>query len=400
MAGKNICMVLSDKDFPPDIRVEKEARALAARGHVVTILCDRSGAAPLAESWEQCQIVRVRRHRGVLGKADTAASLITGYSGRWAGALARVVEERRIGVIHVHDLPMLGTALEVGRRKRVPVVADLHENYPALVALSNNRSETPWFRRALNSPARWHRRERRWLPLTARTIVVVEEARARLVAAGLPADHIDVVENVEDLGAFSRSGIDEELAAQYRGPFVVLYVGGLDGPHRGLASAIEAMAEVCRVIPTATLLLVGAGYLRPQLESLARGMPCASRISFAGWHPFSKIPTFISLAAVCLVPHLSNELTETTSPHKLGQYMLMGKPVVVSSCGPLKRVVQRAGSGVVYAAGDSRALAAAILSLRDERVREQYGRKGLDAAQRYLNWESASASLQRVYEAL
>lgn len=46
----NICMVLADVDFPPDIRVEKEARSLISAGHRVILLCPRTGDRPTVKT--------------------------------------------------------------------------------------------------------------------------------------------------------------------------------------------------------------------------------------------------------------------------------------------------------------------------------------------------------------
>ena len=333
-------------------------------------------------------------------KLLTAGLLVTGYHRKWARAIDETIDRFGIEALHVHDLSLLGTAIVIGKRRRIPVVADLHENYPALVALARKEPETPWYRKVLNSPRRWRRYEKRWLHETSRVIVVVEEARSRLMKYGISKSKITVVENLEDISQFTQFETDKELVKKYSGDFVVLYVGGIDGPHRGIKTAIEAMPHVCKEIPEASLLIVGDGYLRFQLEAMASRLPYSERITFAGWHPLSKVPTFINLSAVCLVPHLSNELTESTNPHKLSQYMLLGKPVVVSSCGPLQRVVEKTGAGLVFHEGDSLALAHAIIRLKDTETRKKLGEAGRVAVNQYYNWKVSSNNLLMAYDEL
>jgi len=55
------------------------------------------------------------------------------YSKHWERAIENFLTSFSVDVLHVHDLPLLGTALLVGKRHRTPVVADLHENYPAML---------------------------------------------------------------------------------------------------------------------------------------------------------------------------------------------------------------------------------------------------------------------------
>ena len=43
------------------------------------------------------------------------------------------MEKNKIEVLHVHDLPLVGVALAVAKKYGIKVVADLHENYPAML---------------------------------------------------------------------------------------------------------------------------------------------------------------------------------------------------------------------------------------------------------------------------
>jgi glycosyltransferase involved in cell wall biosynthesis len=121
---------------------------------------------------------------------------------------------------------------------------------------------------------------------------------------------------------------------------------------------------------------------------------------FVDWQPFEKIPSFVASSDVCLVPHHSNPNTEASSPHKLFQYMLMGKPVVVSSCKSLQRVVEETGSGLSFKAGDRQALASAVVKLKDEGVRRRLGEAGRRAVLKKYNWGRTSSKLVRIYEHL
>ena len=73
--------------------------------------------------------------------------------------------------------------------------------------------------------------------------------------------------------------------------------------------------------------------------------------------------SYLEVTNVGLIPHKSTPHTETTIPHKLFQYMLFGKPVVVSDCASMKRIVEETGSGLVFKAGNPEDLAEKIVSL-------------------------------------
>lgn len=185
----NICMLLAGRDFPPDIRVEKEARALVAAGHQVMIVCDQLKDRPLDGRWEGCQIRRVPSSQSrASNRLNYFVRLLTFRDWRWYGQVRQLLCSQSIDVLHVHDLPMVGTGLVLRRRCGVPVIADLHENYPA--ALTYSRSgKISWRGRLLRflyARSRWEAYERRCALAADRVLVVVDEAKARLIDAGIP----------------------------------------------------------------------------------------------------------------------------------------------------------------------------------------------------------------------
>jgi hypothetical protein len=66
---------------------------------------------------------------------------ITMFDKRWLNVTRQFVDRHAIEVLHVHDLFTVAAIVQVGKEKRIPVVADLHENMPA--AMRAERSTYP-----------------------------------------------------------------------------------------------------------------------------------------------------------------------------------------------------------------------------------------------------------------
>lgn len=396
----NICMVLAGVAFPPDIRVEKEARSLVAAGNRVVILCDGRPGMAAEDEWESCRIVRVPRPSGVAFRIRNLSHMLTFRSGTWYRAMSRVIQRERIDVLHVHDLPMLGTAIAVGKRFGIPVVADLHENYPAAISYYNEGRGLRRVAAPLFATERWERYERRCAQAADRVLVVVDEAKDRLVRTGIPAEKITVLENTEDLDHFGSIPIDDAIVKRFGGDFVITYIGGFGGRHRGLPTVIQAMPRVREGIPAARLLLVGDGPIRPHLEEMVRDLGLDECVEFVRWQPFERVPSFIALSTICIVPHRENAHTNATVPHKLFQYMAFGKPVVVSTCKPLQRIVEQTGAGLVFRADDPDDLTAVLIRLRSESLRAELGRRGQEAVRTRYNWKRTAEDLVSVYGSL
>jgi glycosyltransferase involved in cell wall biosynthesis len=168
---------------------------------------------------------------------------------------------------------------------------------------------------------------------------------------------------------------------------------------------IAAMRQVKAWALNVRLHLVGAqkGTYAQIIGDLIRDLDVGSHVEVTGWVPPALVPAYITQASVCAVPHHSNPHTDTTIPHKLFQYMIAGRPVFVSSSGPLARTVRAAGAGLVFQAGDAMDCA--------EKIRDMSADpSGLAAAaargRRYVfdeghNWEDESApALIRMYDQL
>lgn len=406
----NICMLLED-EYPPDIRVRKEARALLEEGHSVTLLCHLGADEPAFETVEGVDVRRKplqHAHSGVSGFLAGTAYMITHVHHPWAEAINRVCEASDIDVIHVHDLPLVKTALEVARPRGIRVIADLHENWPE--AVRQYRRSDGW-RRYVQEPTyllstlalpiwRWKRLERTCVRRVDHVITVVEEAKTHYVRdCGVVPEKVSVVSNVVSLDQFD---VEDVAPKPIDGDFVLSYVGTLGGKHRGLEAVIEAMPEICAKIPEARLLIVGSGSdYEHRLRALCQELGVRDHVDFTGWVDFEEVPSYITASDVCLVPHASTAHTETTVPHKLFQYMALGKPTIVTDVAPLKRIVEETGCGLVVPAGDSAAMADAALSLAADSERAvSLGERGRQAVAETYNWQSESTKLTALYEAM
>lgn len=421
-------MVLPDR-FPPDVRVEKELAALESTVDEVTLLCPADPDRPRREVIDGTQVVRVSRPDDSIGSVRRNLRVaLTAYRPAWGEAITARVND--VDAIHVHDLLLAGTALRVGERHDVPVVLDLHENYPEAVR-QWRRADPTWWRsvpevldRVAYPIARHKRLERHWTKRADHVITVAAEAKGHYVRdCVVPPTNVSVVRNTVDLDAFDRdeapvgvgtadgdtrvnaeADVNANTDAEGGDEFVVGYVGSF-GPHRGLDDTIEAFARLreAEAAPDARLLLVGSGNeaFGRRLRALAADRGVADDVAFTGWVEFSSVPRYMAAMDVCLVPHASTPHTDTTVPHKLFQYMAMGKPVVVTDVPPLQRIVEETASGVVTTAGDPNSLAAALRRLAAAPAeRDRLGANGRRAVETEYNWTTDAATLRAVYDRL
>lgn len=140
------------------------------------------------------------------------------------------------------------------------------------------------------------------------------------------------------------------IAAQGR---MVLYVGNFV-PIKGVDVLLNAWAKL-RARADATLVLVGDGLLRRELEEQARTLGIAAAVRFVGAVPQAQVAGWIGAAdQVCLSSH--NE----GMPNVVVESLASGVPVVATAVGGLPDVIVEGENGVLVPPGEPDALAAAL----------------------------------------
>ena len=394
-----ILMVL-DHAFPPDIRVENEARTLVEAGFEVAILAIGPDTRPSVEQFHGVTILR----DPVAGKARDWLRGLSGtfqFSSRWYARRIRKAYRRwSFDVLHVHDLYLFGGGSRAAKALRVPLVGDLHENW--VEALKHYAWSTKAPAKWVVSVPRWEKLERKWVNAVDRLVVVVREAAGRNEALGVSPDQIIEVPNTVRIEDFDGHQIDDGLIARVRedAALTVVSTGGMD-IHRGLDNTIRAFGQVAAARPGARLVLVGDGRIRPELELLAAELGLSDSVWFEGWQEQSLIPSYIRAADVCLVPHRRTIHTDATLPHKLFHYMYAERPVVVTACRPLDRIVTAEKCGLVVPDLDPAAMASAILLLaNDPETARAMGARGRAAVRERWNWNATSRDLVAMYKAM
>lgn len=391
--SRHILMIL-DQDFPPDLRVENEARTLCAAGYEVTILAIAPDTRPKEEWLGPIRIVRERIPAQLRNKMRGLAGTIPLLHLFVRSRVRRIHTRYPVHALHAHDLYLFGPALVAGRSLGIPVIGDMHENW--VEALRSYAWSTKAPGKWVVRPERWQVLEDRWSREVDHLVVVIEEMAERLVARGVDSDHITVIPNTVRLEEFDAWPVAPVDIGQ-ENHRILLYTGGMDR-HRGLEHLIDAMPSLVARHPDVRLVLVGDGATRGELEERAARSGVAEAILFTGWQPQERVKSFMAAASVGLIPHLKTAHTDHTIPHKLFHYMVMRLPVVASDCRPLVRILRDACSGSTYASGSAEELSDAVSALlADGESAREMGNRGHDAVRDRYHWDATARPLVQVY---
>jgi glycosyltransferase involved in cell wall biosynthesis len=404
--------MILDQPFPPDARVEREAVSLSKSGYEVHLLCEgREDELPTEELYRGIYIHRVKPaqvsvllpwfrwpsrllYRGIIKNyfyqfknIDTA----------WHTLINRFIKQYGIQIVHVHDLRLAKTCLNITQYYNLPLVVDLHENYPALIELMKAGKGA---RHALRKRQYWEKVEEDCLWQANKVITVTKEAKDRLIKKNLSAAHIAVIENTVDMAKFMSVQVDPEISRAFRPYFVLTYVGHINNTHRGLHTVLDALALLKDEIQE--IRFIAAGTTQPAYLALLQQQVLAYQLQdvvhFTGSIAETEFVNYIEVSDICLCPHLANEHTNATFPNKVYMYHLFKKPVIVSDAVPLKRYIDSTGGGLSFASGNAEELAKTIRHLYHRSdLRREMALNGHKAVLESYNWQQTSNQLLELY---
>ncbi|HUS33622.1 MAG TPA: glycosyltransferase family 4 protein [Kofleriaceae bacterium] len=233
------------------------------------------------------------------------------------------------------------------------------------------------------------RRMMAWaLPRAARVVAVSKPLAAEVVALGVPEDRVKVVMNGVDADLF-KPGDRKAARAQLDLPQdkpLAIYVGNLK-PEKGVVDLGKAWAGVVKQVPDATLLVIGDGPLKGELEGVTQSL--GERVRLIPRQPLERIPLYMAAADILVLPsHFEG------TPNVVLEALASGRRVVATSVGGVPDLITDATLGTLVPAGDPGALGNAIATaLRSPYDAEEVARKGARGG-----WAASASALHAVLQ--
>ncbi|MEA3296213.1 MAG: glycosyltransferase, partial [Patescibacteria group bacterium] len=194
-----IGMIL-DKEFPPDPRVENEAKILVDNGFDLSIMSFNYGNKSKFENYLGIKIYRYPIKKMIKKKGTALVNTILDfYTILITRYIIDFITKNKIDVLHVHDLHILGAAIEARKKQDFILIGDLHENYAD--AIKYYKFSTTFPGNILISPKKWKRKEKEWISKCDYVVTVVDEMKER-VSAFIEKDKIIVYGNYPNLRKF------------------------------------------------------------------------------------------------------------------------------------------------------------------------------------------------------
>ncbi len=382
-----ILMIL-DSEFPSDIRVGNEIESLLYAGYRVHLACYTRKKRKKYETIGKLTIHRKPISRFIY-KSSVGCLKFPFYFNFWRKFLKELFCSYSFDAIHIHDLPLAKVAKELSVKHQIPFVLDLHENWPAAMKIAVHTNT--FLGKILSSNRQWQSYERKMLFQADKIIVVVEEARERLIKLEVNPEKISVVSNTLNLKHFQLPVRvpDHEYVTLF-------YAGGLN-IHRGIQNIITSLPAALKKTPNLRFCIVGSGSYQKTLERLTNSLGLGGIITFTGWKNLQELAEFLMRSDIALIPHLKSEHTDSTVPHKLFQYIYAGKLILAANCAPLKRIIEETNTGLIF--NDPAQIANKIVTLVSNKEEYDSLKKKKWVEEKY-NWKNDAETLIAIYSNL
>jgi len=377
---KQRLVICRSNPIAPDPRVEKEARTLSQAGYAVTLVgWDRSASLPREDELDRMRMIRLPIRAEYASGMRNLPDLL-----RWQLSLLRWLIHHRhdYDLIHACDFDTILPALLCRRLYRKKVIYDIFDFYADHLRL------TPEFIKQTIRAVDLRAIDR------ADAVILVDDSRWEQIHGSRPQHSAIIYNSPEDIPFSAERGqaITPDQARPHGSGLHIVYIGLLQ-VERGLFELVT----VLRQHPDWSLDLAGFGGDETRLVNLVEDMP---NVRWYGRIPYPRAIELSAAADILIAtydPSIPNH--RYSSPNKVFEAMLLGKPVIAARDTNMDRIIQQADCGLVVPYGDVPALEAALLRLQsDSALRQRLGKNARLAYDTTYSWGIMADRLLRLYQ--
>ena len=283
----------------------------------------------------------------------------------------RWLADNDFDVVHVHEPVVPSVSMAAAMLSRAPLVGTFH------AALGRSVS-----RAIASAPMRLY------MERIGVRIAVSEEARRTLIEHH-GGDAVIIPNGVETVSFRSASPLERWEASADRP--VIVFLGRLDEPRKGLSIFAGAIGSVLERFPGARFLIAGRGDAPDIREAVAR---FGESVSFLGGISDEEKESLLAGASIYVAPQTGGESFGIV----LVEAMAARTAVVASDIPAFRAVLEDGRAGALFETGSSESLAATLIDLLGDPGRlDELSDAGQRASAQY-DWEVVADKVFEVYK--
>jgi len=222
-----------------------------------------------------------------------------------------------------------------------------------------------------------------------KVVAVSDEIGAELLAAGVPARKLEVIDNGIDLTRFSCRKTNGALKQSFgfaKNSKVIGTVGRLS-EEKGHIHLLHAAHATISSFPQARFLIVGEGNQRTKLQQQTIDLGLADKVIFTGTR--KDIPDLMSILDLFVLPSLKEGM-----PMVLLEALAARLPVIASAVGAIPKILTHGQTGFLVHPADPGELTEAIVTLL---LNEELARSIANAGHKKVNADFSAQTMAIKY---
>jgi glycosyltransferase involved in cell wall biosynthesis len=194
---------------------------------------------------------------------------------------------------------------------------------------------------------------------------------------------------------FSQSHLKQKIGLENK--FIVFYHGSIS-ENRGIRQIIEAMSIVEQSNTNIMLLILGAGPYFEESLALIKKSRLENSVRIEKAVPHNKVPEYIAMSDVCIIPLPDHPYWRCQSPLKLLEYLSMQKVVLVTDIPAHRWIINDNKCGIFLSSISSIEIAHAILQVHENREKlKRWGIDGRQIVESSYTWEKIAEELDEFF---
>ncbi|UKK54778.1 glycosyltransferase family 4 protein [Prevotella sp. E2-28] len=208
---------------------------------------------------------------------------------------------------------------------------------------------------------------------------------------GVSPERIHIVNMIVDTTRF-HNVLKEKSHERY-----IAYCGTVTSTKDGVDDLIKAFAIVNKKHPDVKLFIIGpipGNKEENVFVKLVGELGLTDSVHFTGIVPYDKMPQILKNAEILALARPDNIQAKYGFPTKLGEYLLTGNPVVLTSVGDIPHFLKDGESALIATPNNPNLFAEKLnwaLDYKDES--EQLGQKGRSVAENCFNYKTETQKI-------
>lgn len=307
-----------------------------------------------------------------------------------------IIQKVQPDILHAHSPVLNGrAAVNAGKKYGIPVVYEIRAFWEDAAVDHGTTSEGSIRYRLTRAM------ETRVIREADAITTICEGLKEDIIARDVAPEKVSVIPNAVDTSRFSAAQKkDQKLLKEFdlAGKIVIGFIGSFYA-YEGIPQLINALKILSRTRSDIVLLLVGGGPQEDNVKQLIKKESLEDKVILAGRVPHETVQRYYSLVDIFAYPRLPMRLTDLVTPLKPLEAMAQKRLVVASDVGGHKELIEDGKTGILFEAGNPKALAKVIDDLiNNKKSWETIHDAGREYVENIRNWKNSVENYEIIYQ--